>query len=239
MSDSPGCEKNILILKTLREKKDRIEEQLARLGCRVRFVAGVFETREALCGCPMADLLIVDIMDIGEENLKTLVNHVRSDPATARIPVVALLERDDIGAVAGALSAGCDDFLHKPVNYNILRGKVRSLLELLPRASSRVPCRIAVEAVSGGETMPGEIVEISPEGAGLLLEGLLGKGQVLNLEFGLASGPGTLVVGASVVHIEEAYGRYLHGVCFSVPDSETERKIKQYVQEAVSDGKPR
>ena len=204
--------------------------------CRVTSVSEGPEALAALNNGTKADLLIVD-MGVGEEEMKTFVCQVKNMPTTKKLPIIALIDRDDIGAVADVLGAGCDEFLHKPVNSGLLRQKVHSLLDLPPRASNRAPCDVVAEAGSGEKAAVGKIVEIGEEGAGLLLEGMREKEEVLELRFSLPQQSDELIVEASVVHIEDAYGQYLHGVRFTRVDARTGGKIKQYVQEAMSDSK--
>jgi two-component system cell cycle response regulator DivK len=53
---------------------------------------------------------------------------LKADPATRHIPVIALSAHALAGARETALAAGCDDFDTKPVDFERLLGKMRSLL---------------------------------------------------------------------------------------------------------------
>ena len=237
MKGLTGRGKRVVVLGSSGGKKQEIVRCLADCDCRVQSVSKGPEAFAALKNGPKADLLIVD-MGVGEEEMKAFVSHLKNTPGTNRIPIIALVDRDDIGAVADVLGAGCDEFLHKPVNSGLVRQKVHSLLDLPPRGSNRVPCGVIVETGLGEKAAVGKIVEIGEEGAGLLLEGMMEKEEVLELRFSLPHGSDKFIVEASVVHIEDAYGRYLHGVRFTRVDARTGGKIKQYVQEAMSNSKP-
>ena len=63
---------------------------------------------------------------------------IKADPATARIPVIALTAHAMIGEEDKARAAGCDDFLTKPIDEDLLFAKLRRWLrEVAGRSSSR------------------------------------------------------------------------------------------------------
>jgi len=72
------------------------------------------------------DLILMDLtlpkMD-GEEATR----RIKADPATQRIPVIALTANAMSGDREKALAAGCDDFDTKPVELERLLGKIRAL----------------------------------------------------------------------------------------------------------------
>jgi two-component system cell cycle response regulator DivK len=67
------------------------------------------------------DLTLPDIN--GEEATR----RIKADPATKRIPVIALTENAMSGDREKALAAGCDDFDTKPVEMSRLLGKIEAL----------------------------------------------------------------------------------------------------------------
>jgi two-component system cell cycle response regulator DivK len=72
------------------------------------------------------DLILMDITlpDIsGEEATR----HLKADPDTKHIPVIALTANAMTGDREKALAAGCDDFDTKPVELQRLLGKIRAL----------------------------------------------------------------------------------------------------------------
>jgi CheY-like chemotaxis protein len=72
------------------------------------------------------DLILMDLTlpDIrGEEATR----RIKADPATSRIPVVALTANAMAGDREKALAAGCDDFDTKPVELQRLLEKIAAL----------------------------------------------------------------------------------------------------------------
>jgi len=73
------------------------------------------------------DLILMDITlpDIsGEEATR----HLKADPGTKHIPVIALTANAMTGDREKALAAGCDDFDTKPVELQRLLDKIRALM---------------------------------------------------------------------------------------------------------------
>lgn len=93
-------------------------------GLSVRFVAasngvdGLTQVREL-----RPALVLMDLKIPGLDGLEA-TRRLKADPATARIPVVALTAQAMAGDRERALEAGCDDYVTKPID-------VRRVIELL------------------------------------------------------------------------------------------------------------
>ena len=80
----------------------------------------------AMASSEQPDLILMDLTlpDIdGEEATR----RIKADPATKRIPVVALTANAMVGDREKALAAGCDDFDTKPVDMPRLLEKIEPL----------------------------------------------------------------------------------------------------------------
>ena len=74
------------------------------------------------------DLVVSDILMPGMDGFD-LVARLRSQPATALLPVILITSLEESERVKG-LEAGADDFLSKPINWQELFARVRSLLRV-------------------------------------------------------------------------------------------------------------
>ena len=118
--------KKVLIVEDNEMNRDMLSRRLARRGFEVLLaVDGAHGIAEAIQHRP--HLIIMDmslpIMD-GWESTRRL----KADEATRAIPVLALTAHAMAGERDRALSAGCDDYDTKPVDFARLMGKIQLLL---------------------------------------------------------------------------------------------------------------
>ena len=75
------------------------------------------------------DLILLDVMMPGMDGYETC-RRLNENPATLHIPVVMVTALGDPSERVRGLEAGADDFLTKPVEYDTLLARVRSLVRL-------------------------------------------------------------------------------------------------------------
>jgi len=73
------------------------------------------------------DLILMDIQLPGMSGLEA-VRHLKKDPSTASIPIVALTAHAMTAHRERALEAGCSGFITKPIRSREFREQVRSFL---------------------------------------------------------------------------------------------------------------
>lgn len=70
------------------------------------------------------DLMLLDLEMPNLDGFEVL-RRLRAEPATARLPVVVVTGREDVGAIDRAFEAGATSFVIKPINWRLLNYQVR------------------------------------------------------------------------------------------------------------------
>ena len=99
------------------------------------------------------DLLLLDVMMPRLSGLEAC-RAVKSNPFTARIPVLMLTAEGEIESKVEGFEAGADDYLAKPFDPRELRARVGSLLRLVRREADRNP----TSGLPGGRAIEEEIL---------------------------------------------------------------------------------
>lgn len=127
--------KKILLVEDNEMNRDMLSRRLAKRGYAVVMaVDGAEGVTMARSESP--DLVLMD-MGLPVMDGWTATRHIKADPATARIPVVALTAETTEGDREKCLAAGCDDYDTKPVDLERLIGKIEALLGGLPPAHEK------------------------------------------------------------------------------------------------------
>ncbi len=135
--------KKILLVEDNEMNRDMLSRRLAKRGYAVVMAVdgaeGVTMARSEL-----PDLVLMD-MGLPVMDGWTATRHIKADPATARIPVLALTAETTEGDREKCLAAGCDEYDTKPVDLERLIGKMEALLAgskpfpLIPSAPDSFP----------------------------------------------------------------------------------------------------
>lgn len=84
------------------------------------------------------DLLLVDVMLGGMSGFQ-LARRLKSDEATARVPIIFCTARDDEDAAVTGLNLGADDYIRKPFSLREVKARVRAALRrAAPREGGRI-----------------------------------------------------------------------------------------------------
>jgi CheY-like chemotaxis protein len=116
----------ILLVEDNEMNRDMLSRRLARKGFEV---ATAVDGRRGveMAAAEKPDLILMDmslpVMDGWEAT-----RHVKENPETRMIPVIALTAHAMATDKEKALAAGCDDFDTKPVDLERLLGKINSLI---------------------------------------------------------------------------------------------------------------
>jgi PAS domain S-box-containing protein len=116
----------LLIVDDDERNRDMLGRRMQRAGYDVRLAASGQEALSAIAQTPI-DLVLLDIMMPGMSGIDVL-RALRGQPATARLPVVAVSARAQAEDVVEALDSGADDYVTKPVDLAIILARVRTQL---------------------------------------------------------------------------------------------------------------
>ena len=84
---------------------------------------------------PLPDLILLDVM-MPEMDGYELNALLQQEPATRSIPVIFITAKTDIMSETRALTDGAVDFIHKPINTDVLRARVRVHVMLQQRTQA-------------------------------------------------------------------------------------------------------
>ncbi|HVA25683.1 MAG TPA: response regulator [Chloroflexota bacterium] len=120
----------ILLVEDNEMNRDMLSRRLQRRGFDVIIaVDGVEGVDMARQQAP--DLILMD-MSLPAKDGWTAARELKGDPATQRIPVIALTAHAMTGDREKALEAGCDDYDSKPIDFTRLVAKVEGFLQQSP-----------------------------------------------------------------------------------------------------------
>jgi sigma-B regulation protein RsbU (phosphoserine phosphatase) len=91
--------------------------------------AGDGATASALCLAEQPDLVLLDVVMPGESGFETCAR-LKSDPATADIPIIFLSALDDVQSKVAGLKVGGVDYIAKPVHGEEVLARVRVHLRI-------------------------------------------------------------------------------------------------------------
>lgn len=122
----------ILLVEDNEMNRDMLSRRLERRGFNVIIAAdGGVGLELARSAAP--DLILMD-MSLPVVDGWEATRQLKADPATAKIPVIALTAHAMAEDRAKAMAAGCDDFDTKPVELVRLLAKIDAILKLQPAA---------------------------------------------------------------------------------------------------------
>jgi len=116
----------ILLVEDNEMNRDMLSRRLIRRGFEVPMaVDGQLAIDMSVSEAP--DLILMDI-SLPVVNGWDATRAIRANPATAKIPIIALTANANESDRAAALAAGCDDYDTKPVDVVRLMEKINALL---------------------------------------------------------------------------------------------------------------
>ena len=117
---------NILLVEDEELNRDMLSRRLERRGFTVK-IAEDGEQGLELAKEDSPDLILMDLSLPGIDGWEA-TRQLRSDPSTAKIPIIALTAHALSDQEGKARDAGCDDFDTKPVDLKRLLSKINAQL---------------------------------------------------------------------------------------------------------------
>ena len=121
----------------------------------------------AICEKGLCDIVLLDVMMPGMDGFE-VCRRLKTNPATAHLPVVIVTALDEPSDRLRGLDAGADDFLTKPIDDTALFTRVRSLLRLKAVTDELRSRALASRALGMGDALALAAAETG-QGAGILL----------------------------------------------------------------------
>ena len=116
----------VLVVEDNEDNRALVAKVLGYAGYRVVEAASGEEALELVARGP-PDLILMDL-NLGGMNGFEATRRLKEDPASARVPVVALTAYAMVGDRERALEAGCDGYIAKPVDVRRLPEQVETFL---------------------------------------------------------------------------------------------------------------
>lgn len=110
------------------------------------------------------DLILLD-MFMPDINGDDVCRILKSDPDTQDIPIIIVTMDSKLGSKERCIEAGCDGFIYKPINKEILIATVEEHLGIRKRHFRRVPTRLQCDVRMRDDDVSALIYNISQTGA--------------------------------------------------------------------------
>jgi CheY-like chemotaxis protein len=120
----------VLLVEDNEMNRDMLSRRLARNGYEV-VMAVDGQQAVTMAASENPDIILMD-MSLPVIDGWEATRRVKADPATQKIPVIALTAHAMAEDESKARNAGCDDFDTKPVDIQRLMGKMKALLDGAP-----------------------------------------------------------------------------------------------------------
>lgn len=154
---------------------------------------------------------------------------IRAEEATRSISLLLVTDEETPEHADLCLSAGCNDFIRRPLQHSELDAKIEKLTHIPVRRQLRTMTRIEVSLEKDGRFVLGRSINISSNGMLLEVERTLPGDATVRVHFYLPSDPSPLQLEAAILRADFSGPRAHYGLKFlSASDGERER-IERYV----------
>jgi CheY-like chemotaxis protein len=117
---------DVLLIEDNAILQEMIVRKLTRLGYRCDVAADGYEGIEQVARQKPA-IVLLD-MTLPDTDGRSVAQQIKSRPESKNIPVIAITAQAMVGDRETALSAGCDDYMTKPIDFDALHRAMQRLL---------------------------------------------------------------------------------------------------------------
>lgn len=141
------------------------------------------------------DIIFLDLY-MPDMNGDEVCRRLRTDPRTAEIPIVILSSEADEEIMSNCYSAGCDDYITKPIRMDALQNVLERHLEMRARRHVRAKVNIPCELLKDKEKWDALMLSLSPYGAFVLVKPLPYPETIYTIAFDLPGADQSMKVNA-------------------------------------------
>lgn len=191
---------------------------------------------EALARLEEADpaLLLLDLYMPGIDG-DEVCRRLRASERWRNLPVIMVTAAGKDEEVRKCLTAGCDDYITKPVNRKELIEKVQRLLgKVKARTTDRVETALRVQLKGDGRQLAAWARDLSRSGIYVKSRSILAAGTAVELTLELPDG-GTLPLAGVVKRVEEGSERGM-GIYFIRPEPQSLTTLEGLLEQEISGG---
>ena len=177
-------DKSVLVVDDSDFFLEMVKTFLGRTGCDV-LTAHNWKKALEILGKRKPDLILMDLY-MREMKGDECCREIKAKASTKDIPVIMLTTASNMDDRAKCLSAGCDDYITKPINKMDFLNKIKKYLHIEIREHRRAPIYTDVEFTSDGSSYSGKVCIISEGGLFIKTETIIPSGKNLKASFGIA-----------------------------------------------------
>ena len=184
------------------------------------------------------DLILLDLI-MPDMNGDEVCRILKGDPATAHIPIIIVSSDSVEGSEEMCLTAGCDDYIYKPIRRDVLLSSIEKQLGILHRAHPRMDAEISCRFVIGGTALPGVVRTLSLGGAFIQIEDPPEPGREIVVNIDIPGSDAALSLSCSVRWTGrlEPGGPLGAGVQFLEPDAKARARIGEIAGSLAQEGR--
>lgn len=134
MSDNQAKRKRVLVVDDSQDMTEMLKDSLDNIYDVIMASDGVKGLKKAMETKP--DIILTDLM-MPNMNGMELCRALKENPETVNIPIIILTAKHDLGVKLEGLTIGADDYITKPFNLDVLRLRMRRLIELNSKGARR------------------------------------------------------------------------------------------------------